>query len=71
MNLYLLDVLCERNAGRDNKCLEGEEIKCLLLKTQICHFPLQVKQQFEEKLDQMTRVKNRLADMSGTSTFDK
>ncbi|KAM8737529.1 protein Mis18-beta [Acanthopagrus schlegelii] len=31
----------------------------------------EVKQQFEEKLDQMTRVKNRLADMSGTSTFDK
>ncbi|XP_030247866.1 protein Mis18-beta [Sparus aurata] len=31
----------------------------------------EVKQQFEEKLDQMTRVKNGLADRSGTSTSDK
>lgn len=65
-------MLCmtEMQAGTTNAFGEGEN-KCLLLKTQICHFSLQVKQQFEEKLDQMTRVKNKLADRSGTSTSDK
>lgn len=71
MNLYLLDVLYDRNAGRNDECLWEGENKCLPLKTQISHFSLQVKQQFQEKLDQMTHVKNRLADRSGTSTFDK
>lgn len=35
-----------------------------------CLFPLQVRQQFDVQLDQIARIKSRLADRSGTATSE-